>query len=266
MTASNPGAAPRCRACAAEVAPGADRCARCGAAQREDTCPHCGATAGASPHDELRLRCDVCGGPRAPLPEPPFKRSGREVVALQRAHKAASSRSGWRAASVAGGLLLGFDTLLFSLLLLIAGASFGLLVAGLATLVPLAGFLFLALRRGKARGREIEPALHAAWLSVATDIARQADGALAPSELAAALRIDEPQAEELLALIEVNDIVVGGVTAGAGPRVRVGAADGEAPVAVASPGALAAEEEALAAEEVAGARQERSADVDPTRR
>ena len=266
MTTASPIAPTRCRACAAEVAPGAERCERCGAAQREDKCPHCGAIAGASPHDELRLRCDVCGGPRVPLPDPPLKRSGREVAALQRAHKAASGRAGWRAASVAGGLLLGFDTLLFSLLLLISGGSFGLLLAGLATLLPLAGFLLWSLQRAKARGREIAPALDAAWLALATDVARQSGGALTAPDLAAALKIEEAQAEELLALLEVNDIIRGGVVAGAGPRVRIGDGAAAAPAAAAVPGALAAEEEALAVEETAQAREPRSADVDPTQR
>lgn len=259
MTAKDAGAPARCRACAADLEPGAARCARCGAAQGEDTCPHCQAIAGASPHDELRLRCDVCGGPRVAGPRAGL--SGREIAPLRRAHAAASSRAAWRAASVAGGLLLGFDALLLGLLILILGASFGLLLAGLATLVPLAVFVLWAMRRAQARGREIGPALDAAWLAAATDVATQAGGALSAAELAAALSIEEPQAEELLALLEVNDMVR--APAAAGPRVRIGAAAAAAPAA----GAMAAaEEEALAAEEAALAPPERSAGVEPPRR
>jgi hypothetical protein len=270
MTDPSADAPHRCRACAAEISKDAPRCERCGTSQRVDTCPHCGAVAGASPHGELRLRCDVCGGPRVPLPQPPLKRSGREIPALQRAGRAASARTGWRAAAIAGGTLLGFNLLVLSVVLLIAGASVGVLLAGLITALPLAAFMFWAFQRAKARGREIGPALDAAWLALATDIANQSRGDLTAGSLAAALGIAEPQAEELLALLEVNDIVRGAMTAGGdmvySSRLRIAEAAPSPAPAAADPHAFAAEEEALAAEDGAERLLQQAADAEPTKR
>lgn len=260
MSSASPEPGPRCHACGADVPAGAERCPRCGTSQRVGVCPHCGATAGVTRDSELRFRCDVCGGPRIP-PAPGGARAGREVTALRRAHAALSGRSRWRAASLAGGLLLGFDVLLLSLLLLISGASFGLLLTGLLTAGPLAGFVLWAMSRARARGREIAPALDAAWVAAATEVVARADKAITAGDLAAALSIEEAQAEELMALLEVNDVVRGAMSAGGDtaytPRLRVGspapaAAQADAPAA-AQADALAADEEALAALEAEGA-------------
>jgi hypothetical protein len=258
--------AARCRACAAAVAPGSVRCGQCGAAQRDETCPHCSAVAGASPHPELRFRCDVCGGPRIPIADPRIERSGREVPALRQARAAAMSRGGWRAAAIASGVLLGFEVVLFALLLLFLGASAGLFVAGLVTMAPIAAFSFWAMQRAKARGREITPALDAAWVGAATDVASQSRGGLTARGLATALGIAEPQAEELLALLEVNDVVRGAVTPGGdfayAPRLRVD----ETPARADDASALAAEEEAITAGQAADPLPHRTAYVDPTKR
>jgi hypothetical protein len=262
MSAS-PEPSPRCRACGADLSPGAERCDRCGTSQRVDKCPHCGATAGVSPDSELRFRCDVCGAPRVP-PAPRGKRSGREIAPLRRAQAAASARARWRAATVGGGLLLGFDVLLLSLLLLISGLSFGLLLAGLVTVVPLAGLVLWMLGRARARGREIAPAIDAAWVAAATDVATQAESNLTAHDLATALGMNEAQAEELLALLEVNDVVRGAMTAGGAmeyaPRFRIGGKPEAAPGKLA-----AAEEEALAVEEAAAEAEGRAANANRTK-
>lgn len=260
MSSASPEPGARCHACGADVPAGAERCPRCGTSQRVGACPHCGATAGVTRDSELRFRCDVCGGPR--IPPSPGAQAGREVTALRRAHAALSGRSRWRAASLAGGLLLGFDLLLLSLLLLISGASFGLLLTGLLTAGPLTGFVLWAMSRARARGREIAPALDAAWVAAATEVVTRADKALTARDLASALSIEEAQAEELMALLEVNDVVRGAMSAGGDmaytPRLRIGS---PAPAAHAAPAAAqadalaAAEEEALAAEEEALAGQ-----------
>lgn len=259
-------AATHCRACAAPVDPGSARCARCGAAQRAETCPHCAAVAGASPHTELRFRCDVCGGPRIPIADPRIQRSGREVPALRQARAAAMSRSGFRAASIAAGVLLGFEILLFAVLLLFLGASASLLVAGLLTMAPFAAFALWAMQRAKARGREITPALDAAWVAAAADVASQSQGALTARALAATLGTGEPQAEELLALLEVNDVIRGAMTPAGefayAPRLRVDAGAARADDAR----SLAAEEEAFDAGQAVDPQPHRTAHVDPAKR
>lgn len=269
MSQGSSGAA-RCRACAAALAPGSARCPRCGADPRAETCPHCRAIAGVSPHDELRFRCDVCGGPRVPLTDARIQRSGREIASLQKARAAASSRSGFRAAGIAAGVLLGFELFLFTLLLLVLGASVGLFITALLTMAPVVGFVFWALQRAKARGREITPALDAAWLAVAADVARQAEPPFTARRLAAILSIGEAQAEELLALLEVNDVVRGAVTPagefGYAPKMRIGAPPAAATEGSAEASAIAAEEEALAAGQSLDPLPQRTVHVDPTKR
>lgn len=256
MSGASPEPGPRCHACGADVPADAERCSRCGTSQRVDACPHCGATAGVTRDSELRFRCDVCGGPRIP-PARGGARAGREVTALRRAHAALSGRSKWRAASLAAGLLLAFDLLLLSLLLLITGVGLGLLLTGLFTAGPLAAFVLWAMSRARARGREIGPALDAAWVAAATEVVTRADKAITARDLATALSIEEAQAEELMALLEVSDVVRGAMSAGGDmaytPRLRIGS---PAPAAAVAPAASqadalaaarAAEEEALAA-------------------
>src|SRR5262249_26082029 len=153
-----------------------------GAAAREagaagvvtDPCPSCRAVAGASPDRELRYVCAVCGAPRVPRFDPSIKYSGRELAPLRKANAARMARAGWRAAAIADGLLLPIALLVTAGLLAIFGTSAALVVAALAVIVPIGGFLVYALSRAHKRGEEIEPALDAAWLSAATDIARQA--------------------------------------------------------------------------------------------
>ena len=281
MSSTPPAQSPSCRACGADVPPGAERCPRCGTTQRADVCPHCGGTAGVTRDSELRFRCDICGGPRVP-PSPRGARSGQELPAVKRAQAALAGRSRWRAATVAGGLLLGFDVLLLSLFLLITGMSFGLFLTGLLTAGPLAAFVLWALSRARARGREIGPALDAAWVAAATEIAVRTEGTLTVKDLADALSIEDAQAEEMLALLEVNDVVRGAVTKGGdvayAPRIRVGGA--AAPRTVGAVGAVGAvdekalaaaaaseeEEEALAAEEAAAEAERPVAHVDAAKK
>ena len=207
--------AARCRACAVEVPTGAVRCPSCGAAQGKlDPCPHCRAQAGASPDAELRYVCDVCGGPRVPRLDGAVAYSGREMPLLRKAEAARKGRAGWRAAAIASGLLLPMVLLSFGGLLLVFGASAGLVITALLLSAPIGAFLAMALSRAGACGSEIPPALDAAWIAVATDVAQQSGGALDARGLAQRLGIEEPQAEELMALLDVNEAM-------AGPRLRV---------------------------------------------
>jgi hypothetical protein len=171
-----------CRVCAADIPAGALVCPRCGASQRMEVCPLCGATAGISRDDEMRFRCDVCGGPRVPLDTKGLRRSGKEVAALRRADDARKARAKNRAGAVAAGLS-------------VAGAL------GVIALVGLLGVLgVVELGLGA-------PALDAAWMSVAADVAEQSRVPITARSLAEALRVEEPQAEELLALLEAHDVL-----------------------------------------------------------
>ncbi len=245
-------AAARCRVCGAALPPGAPRCPQCSAAVGPlDPCPHCRAQAGASPNAELRYVCDVCGGPRIPKLDKSITYSGRENALLRRADSARKARAGWRAAAVASGVILPFVALICVALIAIFGASFGLVLLGLVLTAPVGAFLATALSRAGARGREIAPAIDAAWLAVAGDVARQTKGPLTAAGLAERLGIEEPQAEELIALLDVNETVSPGARfeeqEPEPARVRIG--DAAAP-----PGATelaSAEDEAIVAEQSA---------------
>lgn len=196
----------RCRACAAEVRDGALRCPACGAFQIDlPPCPHCGGRAGVSPHPELRFVCDLCGGPRVPILDPAIAPSGRDTPALQKAEAARKSRAAWRAAAIASGGLMAVTVLLFLLLALFFGLKFA--IAGLLLGAPLGALAGLSLSRASARGDAIAPAIDAAWLAAANDVAEQVPAPLSADVLAKKLGIAEPQAEELLALVDVNAAV-----------------------------------------------------------
>jgi hypothetical protein len=207
-----------------------------------DPCPCCGAEAGASPHAELRYACDVCGGPRIPRLDRSIQLGGQEAALLRRADAARKARAIWRAIAVGGGVLLPFVLLFFAALMLFFGATAVLVVTAILAAAPVAAFLAFALSRAGARGAEVAPALDAAWISAANDVARQTRG-LTASALALKLGIQEPQAEELMALLDAD--------AAAGPRLRIGPEISGAASAPAGPtDVLASEEEAALAERI----------------
>ncbi len=104
---------------------------------------------------------------------------------------------------------------------------------------------------------EIAPALDAAWLAVGADVAQQTPG-LTATVLAQKLGIAEPQAEELMALLDVNGAIVV-------PRLRIedqrsgapGTAAGSTEIAAAS------EEEAALAERIDAVARDRLGSVTP---
>lgn len=246
---AGPQGALRCRACGADVAPGALRCDRCGAAQSDTTCPHCRATAGASLDAELRYVCDVCGGPRIPLGAGGARRSGSENAPLKAADAARKGRAKWRAGAAVSGALLPMALLFSAIIAWLSGSVVASLLVPLVAVVPLAFALAFSLARAKAKGREIQPALDAAWIAAATDVIAQSQRALAPRDLAAALGIDEQKAEELLAMADVQ-----GSIGGAHQRTNAMASfDARLRVATDRAGATDAEIEAAAEAEAAAA-------------
>jgi hypothetical protein len=168
--------------------------------------------------------------PQTPLALPPSPRP--EAPLLRKADAARKARARWRAAAIAGGIALVPVLLFFVALFIVFGFPTLLVLFALLCTLPLAAFLAYAASRAAARGREIAPALDAAWLAVATDVARQVRGITAPA-LALKLGIAEAQAEELLALVDVERAV---------RRVRIDPDDRSSD--------LASEEEAALAEQI----------------
>jgi hypothetical protein len=237
---SAPAASHTCRVCAASVPEGAPRCERCGAAQVDlGPCPLCNGQGGTSQHPELRFACDLCGGPRIPRLDPRIKSSGREVPLLRKADAARKARAAFRGLAAASGVALALTVIPFAVLLAVVGFKVLLLLPGLFFTGLFAGMLAIGIGRARARGNEITPALDGAWLAAATDVARQSPGQITATDLGQKLGIEEAQAEELLALLDV-DAAVGGAPL---PRMRVAAAAAPGPGMTAI--AASAEDEAL---------------------
>ncbi len=242
---SVPAAGHTCRVCAATVPEGAPRCERCGAAQVDlGPCPLCNGQGGSSQHPELRYACDLCGGPRIPRLDPRLKSSGREVPLLRKADAARKARAAYRGLVAASGIALALTLIPFAVLLVAVGFKALLLLPGLFFTGLFSGMLAMGLGRARTRGNEITPALDGAWLTAATDVARQLPGPLTAADLGQKLGIEEAQAEELLALLDV-DAAVGGAPM---PRMRVGAAPAPAFVPGMQAPTTSAEDEALAEE------------------
>lgn len=181
-----------------------------------------------------------------PLHAPRKRRGAKELAALKRAETKRKSRAKSRGGAIAAGLsavgiigMLG----LAGIVSIVAGWNLGLWIflAGLLTAGPLAALTtWLALRASKL-SKEIPVAIDEAWMAAATDVVDQSSTPVTATSLAQALRIEEPQAEELLALLEASDLVRPEGNFAYRGRLRV-----ETPAAPGSDNALAAEHEAEA--------------------
>jgi DNA-directed RNA polymerase subunit RPC12/RpoP len=239
----------RCRTCGREISPDAASCPHCGAANMEERCPHCGAVTTASPDKELRWRCDLCGGPRLPRPDPAVPRPRRELPHLKKAETARKTRAKSRALAAAFTVMGAGTTLFFALWALVFGASLGLAVLGVLAGSALFVVLWALGRAGNAT-KEMKAAVDQAWLAAADAVAARMKGPFTAATLARALGVDNTHAEELLAHLEAHDAVRSDVT-DAGEiayqsRLRIGDVDTSSPEAETE---ALAEAEAMAAEE-----------------
>ncbi len=87
--------------------------------------------------------------------------------------------------------------------------------------------LWVSLGRARQRAKDIAPAIDAAWLAAAGDLARAGHGSIDAAELSKKLGLDEAKAEELSAMIAVDE-AVGNVNAPsqAEGRVRIATVPG----------------------------------------
>jgi predicted nucleic acid-binding Zn-ribbon protein len=241
-----PGPGRTCRVCGTGLEPDSFRCAHCGATYGErNRCPHCGAVADVEPHKTLRYRCRVCGGPRVPLADNTIEPSGVEWPLLEEAQRARMRVAAWR---VAAGVVGAFGTLSLLVMLLTLAfitpgvlATTGLLAAVSMPLVLAA----IAWSRARHHVRERDRAIDQAWVSAASDVVHRKDEELDARGLARTLRIDEAQAEQLLARLDVENVVRARVT-DAGELVYTPAAGGKVRVSEPSPGAEPEEQEETA--------------------
>ena len=207
-----PGPGGTCRVCSGTLDESL-RCRQCGAAYGEaNRCPHCRSVADVEPHDTLRFRCRVCGGPRVPLEDPEVTRTGRELPLLAQAQRARMRSAAWKVGAASAG---GFGLLSLLVALIVLGIASPGFIAILATLVLVSAPLLLAVLAWRQAGKskkDVERALDDAWALVASDLMRQRGAELTAGELARSMRITEEQAELLLARLSVQDFVRARVT------------------------------------------------------
>lgn len=231
-----------CPVCTAPLAPGQDRCGRCGALSGEHrTCPGCGARAEIVDKGGLWL-CAACGRPRVPMEKPGIPRSGRErsvLAQVEQAHKRSIVLNG------AGIAVVVLDLFVALTLAIAALAGFGLLAAIIGGLAAFLAFgAFLAFRRAGAAREAAKAGMGDAIGLVALDVMR-ARGAVSAPELAEQMGIPVATAEAALDRLPARDDVhVESV-------VDDRSIDGQVRYRVASPAAADAQASALSLEEMA---------------
>ena len=111
--------------------------------------------------------------PAAPDPAGSAASSGREIPFLQKADAARKGRGVWRGTAIGSGIGLTLALVPFVLLLIVIGPNLLVLFPGLLFNGLFAAMLWVSLGRARQRGREIAPAIDAAWLAAAGDLARR---------------------------------------------------------------------------------------------
>lgn len=102
---------------------------------------------------------------------------------------------------IGGGLFLAA-----TMLTLVLGAHAPILAgAALVTVITLV-LASSAFGNARTHGRAIGPAIEAAWMSAANDLAAAHGGALSAAQIKSALGVGDARAEELLALADVSAI------------------------------------------------------------
>ncbi len=217
----------KCRVCGSQL-PESLRCG-CGAAYGEShRCPHCQSVADTEEGGLLRQRCRVCGGPRVVVDDAKVVRSGREIKPLVVARKAQMRRAAW---AVSAGVVSGFAVLSLLVTLLVLTVTSPGVIGTLAMFGALAvPFVVAAVAwmRSKQHEKELVTSIDQAWAFAAEDVLIEKGKDLTSLSLAKILRMEEAEAEQLLAQLSASDVVrsrvteTGNVTYAASPKVRVG--------------------------------------------
>jgi hypothetical protein len=204
VTAPTAGFPTVCPVCTAPLAPGQDRCGRCGALSGEHrVCPGCGARAEVIGKGGIWV-CAACGRPRVPMEKPGIPRSGRErstLARVEQAHKRSIVLTG------AGIAVAVADLFVAAVLGIAALAGFAMLATIFAVVAALVALgAFVSLRRAKAAREEARQAMGEAIGLVALDVMR-ARGAVSAPELAEQMGIPVPVAEAALDRLPARDDV-----------------------------------------------------------
>ncbi len=199
-----PPPAATCPVCGAAVAPGTDRCGRCGALSGEHrVCYGCGARAEVVEKGGV-WTCAACGRPRVPMEKPGVARSGREravLASVEQAHKRSIVTKGLGIAALV------LDALIAPVLAIAALAGFTALSVAIAIATALVAVAaFVAFARARAAATEARAGMREAIGLVALDVMR-ARGGLSARELAEQLGVPVAEAEAALDRLPARDDV-----------------------------------------------------------
>jgi UPF0716 family protein affecting phage T7 exclusion len=187
--------------------------------------------------------------------DPKLERSHAENSSLELARKAHARKTAWQMGST---VVAGFGGIaLLVALAALAVVNPGFFLTTLALLMVAAPLVFsvFGFRKAKHAVQQRDEALDRAWMTVAHELIDAHDGKLSPRKLAKLMRIDESQAELLLAQVSVDDFVRARIEDAPELKARVADDDG------AELAALEDETDAEAAQ--APARERAKADADP---
>jgi hypothetical protein len=160
----------------------------------------------------LRFRCRVCGGPRVPVTDPSYPRSGVEKEALGRAQRARFRRAAW---AVTAGTLGGFGLLGALVAWVVMLVSSPGILAALALLAMVGTPLALAVvasAKSHQHRRELEAELELGWRMVAGELLEQSGDALSARRLGELMSVSESEAERLFVGLNATDQVESRVT------------------------------------------------------
>jgi hypothetical protein len=180
------------------------------------TCPLCRGVGGVSPHPELGFACNLCGGPRIPLPEGSLL---DEISrgALRKAEELRKKRGFMRGLGIFGlvgvafGLFVALPVLFFSFFYSVLTA---LMIAG-----PSLAIALWSRARAASMSKEMTASIDAAWGAAARELFRSGKIKSA-ADLAKLTGADGERAQQAFTLLSVDaEIGVQNVRIDAGPVV-----------------------------------------------
>jgi hypothetical protein len=172
-----------------------------------EECVFCGGKGGVAP-DQDGHHCLVCGAPRV-LVDSPVTRVPSEKPDLVAVQKAQRGRMAWSAGAAVSSFFGVLGLAASGMVALFTGFTDhgpGAVAAALAAVVLPFATAALGFTRARQRGTEVKNAYERARLAVTGDLVR-ARGALDAGSLSRMLHVSADQAEQLLALAEVDGLL-----------------------------------------------------------
>lgn len=191
---------------------GEARCPTCGTTRGEEhRCPFCRAIAAPEADPVMRWRCPVCGGPR--IPHAGAGSTEEALAHLKSARSARSSQIVWKTSGLLSAAFGVLSLLILTGVFMIVSPPLTAMLAGyILGLLPV-GFGALAWKKSRSKAPRIKSELDAAWFDAAKELLGRR-GMTRATELAAALKISQAEAEKMLVSLASQDDVRPDVTEG----------------------------------------------------